>query len=91
MNIPILSAGIACVIAGIVGGGFKAFGVEIPSLEIQRRQVTLALFGVVFIVASSTEIWTPFVAQIATSTRPKLACRRIAHRFTHDNVLYQAW
>jgi hypothetical protein len=50
MNVVILSAGIACVIAGIVGGGLKAFGIEIPAFQSVRRQTLLFVFGVVLIL-----------------------------------------
>jgi hypothetical protein len=50
MNVAILSAGIACAIAGIVGGGLKAFGIEIPAFQSVRRQTLLFVFGVVLIL-----------------------------------------
>jgi hypothetical protein len=45
MATTLLTAGIACIIAAIVGGGLKAFGFEIPALASARRQVALGLFG----------------------------------------------
>lgn len=41
----LLTAGVACVVAGIIGGGLKAWGMEIPALQSGRRQVALAFFG----------------------------------------------
>lgn len=41
----ILSAGVACVIAALVGGGLKAFSIEIPLLSSTKRQWSLGLFG----------------------------------------------
>ena len=52
MNVPILSAGIACVIAAIVGGGMKALGAEIPTIQSTRRQLALGAFGVILIVGA---------------------------------------
>jgi hypothetical protein len=41
----LVSAGIACIIGAIVGGGLKAFGIELPTLRTLWRQVALAGFG----------------------------------------------
>jgi hypothetical protein len=41
----LISAGIACLIGAIVGGGLKAFGIEIPLLASVRRQSLLGLLG----------------------------------------------
>jgi hypothetical protein len=48
----ILYSGLACIIAAIVGGGVKAFGVEIPLLSSLKRQSLLAIFGLALIVVS---------------------------------------
>jgi hypothetical protein len=48
----LLGIGIACVIAAIVGGGLKAFGVEIPALSSVRRQILLAICGVFLALGS---------------------------------------
>jgi hypothetical protein len=61
MNASILSVGIACVVAGIIGGGLKAFGIEIPLFQSTLRQVCLVIFGVVL-------IWIGYA-----STSPKTA------------------
>ena len=52
MNVSIFSVGIACVIAAIIGGGLKAFGIEIPVLQSVRRQIALLVFGVILIGAN---------------------------------------
>src|SRR5438046_1631560 len=52
MTTTLLSAGIACVIAAIVGGGLKAFGVEIPVLASAKRQAILAVFGCGLVIAA---------------------------------------
>lgn len=42
----LVKAGIACVVAAIVGGGLKFVGIEIPVLKSQRRQIALGVLGV---------------------------------------------
>ena len=48
----LLTAGLACIIAAIVGGGLKAFGIEIGVLRSVWRQALLAGFGMALIAAS---------------------------------------
>lgn len=45
METVLISAGVACLIAAIVGGGLKAFQIEIPLLQSVRRQMLLAALG----------------------------------------------
>jgi hypothetical protein len=52
MNNVLLGAGVACVIAAIVGGGAKAFGVEIPVLRSVGRQAALGIVGIGFLAAA---------------------------------------
>lgn len=52
MSATLLSAGIACIIAAIVGGGLKAFGIEIPALASGRRQAALGAFGALLLLAT---------------------------------------
>jgi hypothetical protein len=49
MNNVLVSAGAASIILAVVGGGAKAFGVEVPVLNSIPRQVALALVGVAFL------------------------------------------
>lgn len=42
----LVSGGVAAILAAMVGGGLKAFGVELPILTSVRRQSLLALAGV---------------------------------------------
>jgi len=51
MSNSIITAGIACIVAAIVGGGLKAFGIEIPALSSLRRQMLLAMFGALLLSA----------------------------------------
>jgi len=52
METVLLTAGIACVIAAAVGGGLKAFNIEIPVLSSPRRQIGLAVLGLALGVAA---------------------------------------
>ena len=52
MNGTLLGVGTACIIGAIVGGGLKAFGIEIPALSSLRRQILLAAVGVLLVVVS---------------------------------------
>jgi hypothetical protein len=45
MSATLLGVGLACLIAAIVGGGFKAFGVEVPLVQSLGRQSLLAVVG----------------------------------------------
>lgn len=59
MENTLLGVGITCIIAAIVGGGLKAFGMEVSSFDSVKRQVLLALFGLVLVISvvySSTSI-----------------------------------
>ena len=52
MQSTFLTVGIACLIAAIVGGGLKAFGIEIPLLKSVPRQLLLGGFGAVLLILS---------------------------------------
>lgn len=52
MENTLLGVGIACVIAAIVGGGLKAFGLELPIVNSVKRQTLLGLFGLALTVAA---------------------------------------
>jgi hypothetical protein len=45
MSTLLVTAGLACVIAAIVGGGLKAFGIELPVLNSRARQSLLGALG----------------------------------------------
>lgn len=45
METTLVTAGVVCVIAAIVGGSLKAFGMEVPGIESLPRQIMLAAFG----------------------------------------------
>lgn len=48
----LFSVGAACVIAAILGGGLKAFGLDFPPLASLHRQALLATFGCVLLIAA---------------------------------------
>src|SRR5262249_49412162 len=52
VNSILLSAGAACIVLGIVGGGAKAFGVEVPILTNTARQAGLAIIGLLFLLTA---------------------------------------
>ena len=52
MSNTLLTAGLACIITAIVGGGLKAFGVEIGILRSWKRQGLLAMFGAIILVTA---------------------------------------
>jgi hypothetical protein len=64
MDTTLITAGIACIIAAIVGGGLKAFAIEIRVLDSVRRQAMLGAFGVLLVAAGAS--WNRFPA----TTRP---------------------
>ena len=46
MDNPFVIAGLACLIAAIVGGGLRFLGVEVPLLKSRTRQTVLGIVGV---------------------------------------------
>jgi len=47
MENSLLGAGVFCIIAAIIGGGLKAFGMEMPLLKSTQRQLLLGFVGIV--------------------------------------------
>ena len=62
MNTVLLSAGVACVIAAVVGGGLKAFNVDVPVISSLLRQGLLFVVGLGFL-ASAWLLRDPTVGQ----------------------------
>jgi hypothetical protein len=52
MSTTLLTTGLVCVIAAIVGGGLKAFGLELPILRSGGRQGLLATLGIILMVGA---------------------------------------
>ena len=95
MNDILLSAGAACVILAIVGGGAQAFGVQIPVLSSVRRQVALGVVGIGFLAAAfvvgngsaSSNTGNPAVAAYQQEV---LAACRVAQNSPSGNALIAA-
>jgi hypothetical protein len=52
MNNVLLTAGVVCLMASVIGGGLKAFNIEIGPLSSRSVRLTLGLLGVAFIAAA---------------------------------------
>lgn len=52
MYLTLILLGLACVIAAVVGGGFRLFDIEVPVVKSVHRQVLLAAVGVTILVAA---------------------------------------
>jgi hypothetical protein len=50
MDNPFVIAGLACLIAAIVGGGLRFLGVEVPLLKSRIRQAVLGIVGVLLLI-----------------------------------------
>lgn len=64
----LLGAGIACVAAAIIGGGLKAFGMEIPALNSIVRQLLLAAFGVFLALIGWAQRERPAIVHVPSIT-----------------------
>jgi len=49
MATTFVATGLACLIAAVIGGGLKAFGIEIPILQSGSRQLGLGVLGAVLV------------------------------------------
>jgi hypothetical protein len=95
MNDILLSAGAACVILAIVGGGATAFGVQVPVLNSVRRQVALGVVGVGFLAAAfavgnGSAGPNPGNPAVAAYQQEVLAACRTANSGTSGNALIAA-
>jgi hypothetical protein len=81
MQETLLIAGLACLIAAIVGGGLKAFGIEIPILNSHIRQAALGLLGLILIVAAALPSPTaaPAVPSPAQGQTPLVGGKVVVH------------
>jgi hypothetical protein len=85
MENTLLGVGIACVIAAIVGGGLKAFGMEIPLVNSNKRQLLLSLFGLVLIAVSIAQGDGPLIREADISSKTKADAR------PRPNLSYGTW
>jgi hypothetical protein len=58
MTTTLVTLGILCLIAAIVGGGLSGFGVQLPLLESVRRQFLLGALGICLLGARPDSVWT---------------------------------
>jgi hypothetical protein len=77
MNSTFVTAGLACVIAAIAGGGLKAFSIEIPLLSSVKRQVVLGILGAVLLGAG---LLIPAPANESKTADPPKPSLKIAGR-----------
>jgi len=52
MAVTLLTTGLLCVIAAIVGGGIEAFGGKVPVIQSSKRQTALGLFGILLLLGA---------------------------------------
>lgn len=63
LDTTLLTAGLSCVIAAIIGGGLKAFGIDIPVLQSTKRQWALGVFGIALLS------WSMFFPDTTSTTQ----------------------
>jgi len=52
MNTVLLTAGVVALMAAVIGGGLKAFNIELPVLQSRGVRIALGALGVLFLVAA---------------------------------------
>lgn len=65
----LLTTGLLCVIAAIIGGGIEALGGKVPVIESLKRQIALGVFGIILLLGawlSSSSSSQKFVNPSAT-------------------------
>jgi len=72
MENTFITTGLACLIAAIVGGGLKFFGIELPVLKSVLRQIVLGCFGLILILASQLFQDSGKLTCVKVSVRPKI-------------------
>ncbi len=78
MDTLLVTLGIGCIVAAIVGGGLKlAGGWELPVINSLVRQFLLAAFGAVLLVAAETGA--------GGNPTPRAVTRRPSRRQTRSN------
>lgn len=68
MSNTLLTVGLGCIIAAIIGGGLKAFGMEIPLISSVKRQLLLCCFGLLVLFLSFGSSDTPPSTESAKSS-----------------------
>ena len=79
MEVTLVTTGLVCLLAAIVGGGLKGLGFEFPALQSTRRQMLLGAFGAGLILVSQgskiadyfrSPFPSPAQSQVATQKTP---------------------
>lgn len=87
MNNTLLTIGIGCIIAAIIGGGLKAFGMEIPLISSVKRQFLLCCVGVLVVFLSFGSSDTPPSTESAKSSM----LPAVAPVPARPNLTYGTW
>lgn len=87
MKTTLLTVGIGCIIAAIVGGGLKAFGMEIPLVNSNKRQLLLGFFGLVLVAASLVLGESPPVRESVNSSQSN----SVAPSRARPHLSYGTW
>lgn len=72
MGTTLLTTGLVCIIASIIGGGLTAFGFVLPVLQSTKRQVLLGLFGFALLFAGLS-LRPPDTVEAAVNPRTSAA------------------
>jgi hypothetical protein len=70
METTLLTTGLVCLIAAIIGGGLKAFGIELPLVNSIPRQILLGGLGLVLVFAGKISSTPPPVPPGAEKLTP---------------------
>jgi hypothetical protein len=77
-NEMLVAGGVAAILGALVGGGLKAFGVELPILASLRRQAVLGLTGLALIAAGLLVRPAAEAAPEAAAPAPAVEAREAA-------------
>lgn len=73
MGDTLLIVGVACIIAAVVGGGFKGLGVQIPIVSSATRQLALAALGLILVAVGIAPRLAPDEIQVNSVLSEALA------------------
>lgn len=77
MTTTLLTTGLVCLIAAIVGGGLTAFGIKIPLLTSLWRQLLLGFLGVCLLVAAYSSPTTDGPVEPQCEDAPQLLLNEV--------------
>ncbi len=94
METTLLTTGLVCLIAAIIGGGLKAFGLELPLVNSIPRQILLGGLGLVLVFAGKLLLTSPPVPsgseKLTPSPRISPTCKE-AFSDEFDSGLNPGW